>query len=267
MKPVAFTLASAGSLSEASALLAENPAASAIAGGQSLMPMLNLRLARPSVLVPLAPIAALHGADSDGASITIGAATTHSTIADGACPDLSCSNLACNILAGIAEGIAYRAVRNRGTIGGSLCHADPAADWLCTLTALDAEALTFHPDGGRAIRLADWSTGAFRTVLRPGEILRAVRIPRPGAAARWAYRKACRKPGEFAHAMAAALDDPARGTIRVAIGALGRPPLLMEGRSIDPSHLDERLRTAGLDPVARRMQVTILRRTLEDLRA
>jgi carbon-monoxide dehydrogenase medium subunit len=262
VKPVAFTIAPAASLTEASTILAADRAASAIAGGQSLMPMLNLRLARPAMLVPLAPITALHGADSDDSHITIGAAMTHGMIADGACPDLPG-----NILAGIAEGIAYRAVRNRGTIGGSLCHADPAADWLCTLTALNAEMLTFHPNGGRIIPITEWSIGAFRTVLKPGEILRAVRVPRPSAAARWAYRKACRKPGEFAHAMVAVLDDPVRGSMRVVIGALGRQPLLMECSTINLAHLDRLLRDAGLDPVARHMQTTILRRAVEDLRA
>ena len=112
MKPVAFSFAEAGSLSEASALLTASAAASAIAGGQSLMPMLNLRLARPATLVPLVPIADLHGVASDATSITLGAATTHAMIADGRCPDLPGG-----ILARIAEGIAYRAVRNARCIG------------------------------------------------------------------------------------------------------------------------------------------------------
>ena len=103
-------------------------------------------------------------------------------------------------------------------------------------------------------------------MLRPGEILRAVLIPRPSAKARWAYRKACRKPGEFAHAMAAVLDDPARGTIRAAIGALGRQPMLLQGGEVDPARLEALLHGAGLDAVSRHIQGVILRRALEDLR-
>lgn len=260
MKPVAYALAPVASLAEASERLAFDPTSSAIAGGQSLMPMLNLRLARPTTLVPLAQIPELHGVEADAEAITIGAATTHAMIADGGCPDLEG-----DILARIAEGIAYRAIRNRGTIGGSLCHADPAADWLCTLTALGAAALTAHPESGRSINLAHWATAAFRTVLRPGEILRAVRIPRPPAGFRWAYRKACRKPGEFAHAMAALLDVPACGMRRAAIGALGGPPLILEGTDVDPASLDGLLRRSITDPVARHIHCVILRRTLEGL--
>ena len=126
---------------------------------------------------------------------------------------------------GSRPGIAYRAVRNRGTIGGSLCHADPAADWLITLTALGAIMLTT----GRAVALDQFVTGPYRTVLEPGEILRAVRIPRPPEGAGWGYHKLCRKPGEFAHAMAAVLVTP--GGRRLVLGATGGAPILLRDAS------------------------------------
>ena len=251
MKAAAFELATPNSLAEASDLLAQ-PGARALAGGQSLGPMLNLRLVRPALLVRLSALPDLSGVEETADAVTIGACVTHAAIADGRVPDLRGG-----ILAAIAQHIAYRAVRNRGTIGGSLCHADPAADWPCTLTALGAVALTADADGGgRAIPLVQFIVGAFRTMLAPGEILRAVRIPKPAENARWGYHKLCRKPGEFAHAMAAVLED--RGTRRIVIGATGGKPLLLAAAE----DADAALQSAGLDPIARHMQIVALRRAL-----
>jgi carbon-monoxide dehydrogenase medium subunit len=260
MKPAPFELARPDNLAEAAAALARQPgAARLLAGGQSLGPMLNLRLVRPAVLVAIAHLSELGGAAEDANAVTIGAAVTHSAIADGRTPDVGNRILAC-----IAEGIAYRAVRNLGTIGGSLCHADPAADWLTTLTALGASAVTWSETGGRAIPLGQFVIGAFRTALAPGEIVQAVRIPRPSAQARWGYYKACRKPGEFAHAMAAVLDDPTRGIRRAVIGAAGGPPVVLEGERVTAAAAEAALRDAGLDAVARHMQAVALKRALAE---
>ncbi len=226
MKAAAFELAVPDGVGHAAALLAAD-GSRAMGGGQSLGPMLNLRAARPVTVVPLAGLEALHGAQDGPDALTLGAATTHAAVADGRTPDLPG-----RILARIAGGIAYRAVRNRGTIGGSLCHADPAADWLTTLLALDAAVLTT----ARTIALAGFVTGPYRTALGPGEIVQAVRIPRPAAGFGWGYRKLCRKPGEFAHAMAAVL--AAGGRRRLVIGAVGGPPLVL---------LDEAATLAGAD--------------------
>ncbi len=251
MKAAAFALAVPGGLDEAAALLA-GEGCRAMAGGQSLGPMLNLRAARPSTLVTLSSLAALHGVEDAPDAVTLGAATTHAAIADGSTPDLEG-----RILARIAAGIAYRAVRNRGTIGGSLCHADPAADWLTTLLALGAIVLTTT----RAVSLDAFVTGPYRNVLGPGEIVRAVRIPRPVAESRWGYRKLCRKPGEFAHAMAAALRCP-DGTTRLAIGAVGGRPLLLTGADASVAGAAEAL--GFLDPAARRIQIEAVARALAD---
>jgi aerobic carbon-monoxide dehydrogenase medium subunit len=258
MKPAPFELARPANLAEAAAALARHAGgARLLAGGQSLAPMLNLRLVRPTMLVAIAHLPELGAVAEDADAVTIGAAVTHSAIADGRTPDIG------GILARIAQGIAYRAVRNLGTIGGSLCHADPAADWLTTLTAFSASVLTWREAGGRAIPLAQFVTGAFRTALEPGEIVQAVRVPRPSPQARWGYYKACRKPGEFAHAMAAVLDDPARGIRRAVIGAVGGPPVVLEGERVAPAAAEDALRAAGLDAVARRMQAVALKRALE----
>ncbi len=250
MKAAAFDLAAPATLAEAAALLAR-PGAMPMAGGQSLGPMLNLRLARPALLVRLAGIDGLAGASADEDAVTLGALVTHAAIADGLAPDVGQG-----VLARVADGIAYRAVRNRGTIGGSLCHADPAADWVTVLTALDAAALT---STGRAIPVADFVTAAFRTALRPGELLTAIRIPRLRPGARWGYVKACRKPGEFAHAMAAVRIDGAG--LRLVIGATGGRPVLLHDETAIPEAL------SGLDPVAAHIQTVIARRALAQARA
>jgi carbon-monoxide dehydrogenase medium subunit len=249
MKAAAFDLACPATLADASAALVQ-PGAMAMAGGQSLGPMLNLRLARPATVVRLAGIDGLAGAAEDADAVTIGALVTHAAIADGRAPDPGQG-----VLARVAEGIAYRAVRNRGTIGGSLCHADPAADWVTVLTALNAVALT---STGRAIEVEHFVTAAFRTALQPGELLTAVRIPRLRQGARWGYVKACRKPGEFAHAMAAALLDDG---MRLVIGATGGRPIVLR----DESQVGAAL--AGLDPVAAQIQSVIARRALAQARA
>ena len=247
MKPAAFAWAPPSGLEAAASALLD-PEARAMGGGQSLGPMLNLRATRPGTVVPLTGLPGLHGAEDAADALTLGAATTHAAIADGRTPDLHLHGRP--VLAGIAGGIAYRAVRNRGTLGGSLCHADPAADWLTTLTALGATVLTTR----RAVGLDAFVTGPYRTVLEPGEIVRAVRIPRPPAGARWGYHKLCRKPGEFAHAMAACLVSDA-GT-RIVIGAVDGPPVILSAPE------DAEAALAFLDPVDRHLQLVAMRRAL-----
>ena len=203
------------------------------------------------VWIPNNEILERDGVQDTAEALTLGAATTHAAIADGRTPDLPGQ-----VLARIAAGIAYRAVRNRGTIGGSLCHADPAADWLTTLMALGAVVLTTR----RAMAVQAFVTGPYRTALQPGEIVRAVQVQRPAPGFGWGYQKLCRKPGEFAHAMAAALVTPSGR--RLAIGAVGGPPVLL---------LDEHATKAGaqaalgfLEAVERRMQLEAVARALQE---
>ena len=258
MKPFPFDYARPRDLREAGALLAKvGEGARVLAGGQSLGPMLNFRLARPSMLVAIHHLPELRAVEQTADAVTLGACVTHAAIADGRTPDIGV-----RILARIAENIAYRAVRNRGTIGGSLAHADPAADWLCTLTALGASVLTARPGGGRTIPIAGFVPATFRTTLGPGEIVQAVRIPRPSADARWGYYKACRKPGEFAFAMAAVLLDAARGIRRAVIGAVGGPPVVLEGDRAVPGAVETALAASGLDALERRQQAVALKRAL-----
>jgi carbon-monoxide dehydrogenase medium subunit len=149
MKAASFEHVRPKSLDEAISLLTTD--ARVPAGGQSLGPMLNLRLARPRLLVQVDRLPELMGFASDAAAVTIGACVTHAEIADGMVPDIGS-----NVLARVAANIAYRAVRNRGTIGGSLCHADPAADWVTVLTALNATAALQGRDGARTVPVAEF---------------------------------------------------------------------------------------------------------------
>lgn len=249
MKAAAFGVARPRDLAAAVGLLGED--ARAIAGGQSLGPMLNLRAARPAVLVPLDRLAELQGAEDGADAITLGAAVTHAAIADGRTPDLPG-----RVLGRVAEGIAYRAVRNRGTVGGSLCHADPAADWLTTLTALGATVLTTT----RTIALAGFVAGPFQTVLAAGEVLVAVRVKRPAPGFGWGYAKLCRKPGAFAHAMAAYCRDGA--AVRLAVGAQGGPPLLLEGERATAEGAEAAL--AGAGAVERHLHLVAVRRAMAE---
>jgi carbon-monoxide dehydrogenase medium subunit len=165
-------------------------------------------------------------AEGDPDSVTLGACVTHAMIEDERVPDPSCG-----LLPRVASSLAYRAIRNRGTIGGNLALADPAAEWPATLAALDAELGLHGPSGRRSIACTEFTSGIFATRLGPSEIVESIRIPRLSATARWGYLKLSRKLGEFAQALAVAVCDPARRYSRVVIGAANGPPLLMADAS------------------------------------
>ena len=226
MKAAAFDLARPTNLAEAVALLVR-PGASALAGGQSLGPMLNFRLARPTLLVPITHLAALREATETATSVTIGACVTHAAIADGLTPDIGQT-----LLARVAEGIAYRAIRTRGTIGGSLCHADPAADWISTLVALSA-ACEICDGQGKLYRVPveKFVTAAFENVLSLGEILQAVFIPRMAVDTRFAHHKISRKFGKFAVASGTVFYNPERQILKAVIGATHGRPIVIDDAS------------------------------------
>ncbi|MFC6329391.1 FAD binding domain-containing protein, partial [Alloalcanivorax gelatiniphagus] len=128
----------------------------------------------------------------------------------------------------VASRIAYRAVRNRGTLGGSLSHADPAADWVCVMTGLGATYLLRGKKGVREVAAEDFIQAAFMTALGANEILAGVRVPRLSESARWGYYKFCKKVGEFSQATGVVVVDPERGYSRVLVGALDSPPVPLE---------------------------------------
>jgi carbon-monoxide dehydrogenase medium subunit len=223
MKPARFDYERPKDLKAAIALLGQTDReVKLIAGGQSLGPMLNLRLAQPELLVDIRRLPETLRVETDTTGVTIGACVTHAALEDGTVEDP-----ANGMLQSVAAGIAYRAVRNRGTIGGSLAHADPAADWPTALAALGADALVVGPGGRRTVPIADLMLGMFMTTLEPDEIIEAVRVPKLSPGARWGYYKLCRKAGEFAQASAAVVRDPARGVARVVVGATGSAPIVV----------------------------------------
>jgi carbon-monoxide dehydrogenase medium subunit len=227
MKPAPFRYDRPASLEAALELLSRHEGARPIAGGQSLGPMLNLRAATPELLVDISRLPELRRIDETDGAIVVGAAVRHADFEDGRVPDIFG-----NLLGRVARGIAYRAVRNRGTIGGSLAHADPAADWPPVMVALGAAVETRSTAGSRTVAASDLMTGALTTSLGPGELLEAIHIPRFDRKARAGYHKIAIKPGDFAESFAIIIDDPARGALRAVLSGKGQPPLLMR-RTID----------------------------------
>jgi carbon-monoxide dehydrogenase medium subunit len=273
MKPAPFAWERPSSLPALLDRLAGAPGTvKLIAGGQSLGPMLNLRLVEPGLVLDITGIPELRQARLDGDVLVLGACVTHADIEDGRVPDTTGG-----ALQRVASAIAYRAVRNRGTVGGSLAHADPAADWVSALTALDAEVEIASREGRRRLPVAEFVTGALDTALRPGEIVAAIRVPPMPPGAAWGYVKHCAKIGEFAHAIAAVRLEPGAGRGRVVIGAVEGPPVLVaDARSLFggrigpdcaarflPSAADAILREAGMDDaVDRHVHVTVLARAI-----
>ena len=235
-----------------------------LGGGQSLGPMLNLRLARPSLLVNLPRLPEMRAVEDLPEGVMFGAGFTHAEFEDGVLPDPTHG-----ILPSIARGIAYRAVRNRGTIGGSLAHADPAADWPTTLAALGASVRLAGPSGERRMAVEDFVIGPFETALTECEIVTGVFVPRLSENRSWSYVKSCRKTGEFAEAMTAVLADPERGVCRLVIGALeARAIVIPDAETIiaDPRRLEALLDTAlgdsAADPAQRAMRLAVARKAI-----
>ena len=274
MKAAAFAYERPSDLKAALTLMAEaGEAAKIIAGGQSLGPMLNLRLVQPELIIDITSLAELKRVERSGDQLVIGACVTHGDIEDGRIPDVTRG-----AMQRVASAIAYRAVRNRGTIGGSLSHADPAADWVSALPALGAKVRLRSANGVRDLVVEEFITGALESALQAGEIIEAVCVPVMRSSARWGYVKACRKPGEFAHAIAAVMIDPDLGAARVVIGAIEAAPIvlgdaasLFGGRvtgnfraQFDPRAADALLIKAGMASAAdRHIHVAVLRRAID----
>jgi carbon-monoxide dehydrogenase medium subunit len=200
-----------------------------LGGGQSLGPMLNMRLVRAALLVDVSGAADLGQVERRGDSLFIGGALTHAAIEDGALDAalVEGAEPLARMLRYVAGTIAYRAVRNRGTLAGSLAHADPAADWVLAMAALDAQLQCVSAAGTRQLAATQFMSGAFTTALAEGELLSGALVPLYSADMRWGYYKFCRKTGEFAEASCAAVLDPQRGVARIVIGALDGAPALL----------------------------------------
>lgn len=207
MKPAPFRYARASTLAEAIAWLAEAPGESKVlAGGQSLVPMLNMRLVRPAVLVDVNRLRELTGITETAAGgLRIGALARHAELA------ASRSVIArAPLLAEAARHVGHAAIRNQGTLGGSVAHADPAAELPAALVALDARVRVTGPRGTREIGSDAFFHGVLTTALEPDEVLATIEIPAPPAA--WGFAEIARRPGDFALAGVAAALRVAPGT-------------------------------------------------------
>lgn len=262
MKPAAYCLLQADTVEQGTTLLAERGWGSKpVAGGQSLGAMLNLRLAQPDALLDLDAFSVLRETAEENGVVRFGAMITHAAIEDKRVPDPSQG-----LMPYVAHGIAYRAVRNRGTIGGSLCHADPSADWISCMPLLGATLHVVGTAGKRDIAARDFMTSAYETQLAEGEILTAISVPKRGTGMRWSYRKLCRKTGELSHAMACGLRDADDGTERVVLGALDGAPHVAEGPGLLKALLQEEARMRLLDEAAPGIETDRRQTLLEMLR-
>jgi carbon-monoxide dehydrogenase medium subunit len=185
--------------------------------------MLNLRLTQPPLLIDVAAIPELAAVAEEAEGVRIGACVTAANIEDGRVPSQGAP-----MLPRIAGGIAYRAVRNRGTIGGSLCHADPAADWVSALAVLGAICIVTDGRTSRRVQARDFMTAAFETALNPGEVLEAVVVPKVAQRARFGWHKVSRKTGKFAMAIGAVLRDPEHDVFRAVMGATHSKPIVID---------------------------------------
>jgi aerobic carbon-monoxide dehydrogenase medium subunit len=222
-----------------------------LAGGQSLVPMMNFRLARPTVLVDLNRIGALSYIREDEDGLRIGALTRHHAIATSAVVRRRCP-----LLGEAAAHIGYPAIRRRGTIGGSLAHADPVAEMACVAVTLEAEIVVQGPRGSRTIPASEFFVSVFTTALEPDEILTEVRVPCPESVERhFGFQQFSRKRGDFAMVMCAAvLDHDGEVTRRARIGVAGVSEVAVRAtageRVLEGARLDDEVLAAASEATA-----------------
>ena len=218
MIPAAFDYVRAGSAEEAIALLGEHgDEAKLLAGGHSLLPMMKLRLAVPSVLVDIGRVSDLSYITDGGDHIAVGALTRHRALETS---DLLAAE--CPLLGHVAGEVGDPQVRHRGTIGGSLAHSDPASDLPAAVLALGGTLVAQGPNGSREIAVGDFFTGYFESALADDEMLTEIRVPKaPGAS--WNYQKFNRRAQDWAIVGAAAVT--VNGGTNVALVNMGSVPL------------------------------------------
>ena len=218
MIPAPFEYVRAGSVDEALAALTEHgDDAKLLAGGMSLLPLMKLRLATPTVLVDVGRIRELSYVRDGGDHVAIGALTRHR--------DLETSELlgeACGVLRGVAAEVGDNQVRHRGTLGGSVAHGDPASDLPAVLLALDATLVTQGGGGPRELQAASFFEGFLETAMLPDELLTEIRVPKAGPDG-WSYQKFNRRAQDWA--IVGALAAHAQDTTRVALVNMGSTPL------------------------------------------
>jgi aerobic carbon-monoxide dehydrogenase medium subunit len=276
MKSAPFEYIRPKTVVEASVALGRRGAnTAAIAGGQSLMPMLSLRVALIDLLVDISRLDDLKVVTETPDSLWLGALTTHAAIEDGKTPDMFGG-----LMRRVAGQISYRAVRNHGTIGGSVALADPAADWPCCLIALNANVRVVGRSGVRVERVADFVHDSYATTLTPGDIIVGFDIPAPKAPLRWGFAKVARKSGAFAQSIAIVTAQGRDGPVSAVLGGAGPRPLPLPATTSTlqaPATSEEQMRAAisadldahfaGLDAYQKRMHTANILRAAREMRA
>jgi carbon-monoxide dehydrogenase medium subunit len=274
MKAAPFEYLRPKSVAEASVVLARRGiTTAAIAGGQSLLPMLNLRAASIDLLVDLSRLEDLKAVTRTPDSVWVGALTTHAAIEDGTVPDAFSG-----LMRRVAGQISYRSVRNHGTIGGSVALADPAADWTCCLIALDAKVRIVGRSGVRVESVADFVRGSYDTTLTTGDIIMGFDVPSPRTSLQWGFAKVARKSGAFANSIAIVTRQGRDGPVSVTLGAAGPRPCRLRNvaqRLLDGTGLDDEMRATiatdielqlpDLDGYEKRMHTANVLRAIRDM--
>jgi carbon-monoxide dehydrogenase medium subunit len=228
VKPPPFEYVAAGSLDEALTALTEHgDEAKLIAGGQSLVPLLAFRLARPSVLVDLNGVAGLDRVELSEDTLLLGSMARQRAI-----ERLPGLRERCPMIAEAVELIGHVAIRNRGTVGGSLAHADPAAEWPALAVVLEAELEVAGPRGARTVPAREFFLTYFTTALEPDEVLTGVRVPIPNGRTGSAFLELSRRHGDFALAGVGALvtlgEDGTAVDVRLGLIGVGSRPVRAE---------------------------------------
>jgi carbon-monoxide dehydrogenase medium subunit len=221
MIPAVFEYERAGTVDEAISLLGSDEDAKLLAGGHSLIPLMRLRFARPSLLIDIGRLDDLRYVRDDGDRIAIGALTRHAELVRN--PVLAQH---CALVAEAAAGIGDPQVRHRGTIGGSIAHGDPASDLATIMLTLDAEFVVRGPDGERTIPAAEFFAGMFETALARQEVLTEIRVPKIPAGL---YLRVGRRAEDWATVGVAA----ARVDGRVQVGLTSMGPTPLRARSVE----------------------------------
>lgn len=229
MIPLAFDYARPDTLDAAIALLAEKGEdASVLAGGHSLIPVMKVRLGAPEFLIDIGRLAELSYVRVDGDDVAIGAGTKHRDVVGS---DVLAAE--CPLLPAVARTVGDPQIRARGTLGGTLAHADPAADLPAAVLALDGTVVLQGPRGRRSVPVAEFYTGVFSTVREPDELLVEIRVPRCGDRG-WAYEKFTRRSNDWA-IVAVAVSDDRIGLVNMgstALRAAATEQALRDGRPI-----------------------------------
>jgi aerobic carbon-monoxide dehydrogenase medium subunit len=249
MYPAAFEYHTPGSVQEALGLLGKLDDAKILAGGHSLVPMMKLRLAQPKHLIDLRKVPGLNAIKEDGTMIAIGAMTTHWEVESSKLLQAKCP-----VVSDTAKIIGDPAVRNKGTIGGSLAHADPAADMPATVIALGAEFVCQGSKGKRTVKVDDWFQGLMATALGEDELLVEIRVPALAAGTGSAYMKFAHPASRFAIVGAAAvITVDKQGTCtKAGVGITGAGIKAVRAKGVEAGLVGKRLDAATIEAAAQK---------------